>query len=184
VTPGADPLAVINQSVGNYQMLLSGLISSGAEHLLVPNVPNLGRTPEAMAAGVSAQATQLALLWNTILAGMLQELSQETDANIYAYDAFGAVENIFANLDEFGFTNASEPCSSMIGMVQVGCAHPDEFIFWDILHPTTAAHELIGDGAYELLASRHPVDVPLPATIWLLLPGMAMLLARRRSNKA
>lgn len=180
IGPDSDPVAVIANSIAGYRTILAGLIDSGAEHVLVPNVPNLGRTPEAALAGLQQQATQLSLLWNSFLGAMLGDLEQETGASIYAYDTFALVEGIFASPESFGFTNTSEPCAVLQGNMQVGCDNPDDYIFWDILHPTTAAHGVIGQGAYELLLAQGPVGVPVPAPVWLLLPGLGLLLLGRR----
>lgn len=179
IGPGSDPFEVISQSMAGYQGMLLGLIEAGAEHVMVPNIPNLGRTPEAMAAGVSEQATQLAWLWNSSLDGMLQELSMETSATIYAFDTFGFLESVFADAHTFGFTNLTEPCSSMEGNQQISCANPEQYIFWDSLHLTTAVHELLGAQSHKLILARTPAQVPLPATVWLLLPGLLLLRLRR-----
>lgn len=180
IGPDSDPVAVIGESMAGYRSVLSGLIERGAEQLLVPNVPNLGRTPEAELLGISEQATQLSLLWNSFLDEMLGGLQQETEATIYAYDTFGVVEQLFADPAAFGFSNTDEPCSVLQGPLEVSCDNPDGYIFWDILHPTSAAHEVIAGGAYQLLANQQSVDVPLPATLWLLMPGLGMLMLRQR----
>ena len=57
-SPGAD-LGSINQAMGQALTDLAGdiqqLAAMGAAHILVPNMPDLGLTPEALAAGPTAQ---------------------------------------------------------------------------------------------------------------------------------
>lgn len=183
IGPESDPVAVIGNSMAAYRGMLSDLIATGADHLLVPNLPNLGRTPEARMAGVAGQVTQLSLLWNSFLDGMLGGLQQETGANIYTYDTFSLLEGVFANAESLGFTNTTDPCSTVRNNVEIPCDNPDEYIFWDILHPTTAVHELIGEGATDLLISQGPVDVPVPSPISLLIPGLGLILLRRTLAK-
>nr|WP_256091377.1 SGNH/GDSL hydrolase family protein [Nostoc sp. KVJ20] len=44
-----------------------------------------------------------------------------------------------ANPAAFGFTNVSSSCLSGSTI----CGNPDQFLFWDGIHPTTAAHRII-----------------------------------------
>jgi phospholipase/lecithinase/hemolysin len=43
----------------------------------------------------------------------------------------------------------------------VGCTNPDEFLFWDTQHVTTAANQLIADAAFETLETE---SIPEPTT--------------------
>ena len=68
---------------------------------------------------------------------------------------------------------ATNPC--LTGGLLVGgtvCSSPDQFVFWDPVHPTTAAHRVLGDGFARA--------VPEPATLALLGLGFAFRVATRR----
>jgi phospholipase/lecithinase/hemolysin len=43
------------------------------------------------------------------------------------------------------------------------CSNPDEFLFWDDVHPTSRGHEIIGDFALRTLQEDNQ-HVPEPAT--------------------
>jgi len=42
-----------------------------------------------------------------------------------------------------GLTNVTSACLSGAGV----CGSPDRFLFWDGIHPTTAAHKILGEAA-------------------------------------
>lgn len=177
---GVDPEQRITASIGAYAGVLSGLIANGAQHLLVPNLPDLGLAPEAIMAGRSAETTALTQAWNAALADMLAGLQAQTDATIWHYDLYSLVNEAVDNYAAYGFTNITEPCSTFEDGVETACANPSEYLFWDTLHPTTASHRLLGEGAWELI-NGSAAEVPAPATVLLLLPGLALLMWRRRS---
>jgi len=62
---------------------------------------------------------------------------------------------IVANPAAFGFTNATAPCFDGVTV----CSNPDQYLFYDNFHPTTAGHALL---AGQLLAA-----VPEPSTLLL-----------------
>ena len=202
VTPGADPNALyivwgggndlrdvassgnpagIPAGIANLQFMLTGLIGQGAKTLLVPNLPNLGLIPEfAGDPAKSALATFASQQWNLALAQMLASLSGQ--AAIYALDTFGLFNNIAAMPDDFGFTNTAGQCRSVVGGLEVSCVNADEFVFWDAVHPTTAAHEIIGMAAADLLKYGH--RVPEPGTLALLLLAcIASVFALHRTRR-
>ena len=95
--------------------------------------------------------------------------------NPHLFRHIAAKIHLDSNPGAYGFTNASATC--LTGNVVVGgtvCANPGSFVFWDSLHPTTAAHRVLGD-AFDRA-------VPEPATLTLVGFGMAMAIVRRRLN--
>lgn len=67
---------------------------------------------------------------------------------------------------EFGFTNVTTPCLQTL----VCAADPtgdvqNQFLFWDLNHPTTAVHELIRDLAFQTLKENHHKSVPESSTV-------------------
>jgi len=84
---------------------------------------------------------------------------------------------ILANPGAFGFTNITEPC--ITGDLQNGgsvCVDPDSYLFWDSIHPTTAAHQLLGQS----FASAVAEPIPEPATFVLFSLGVGLAAAVRR----
>jgi len=61
--------------------------------------------------------------------------------NIIGFDTFSFVDAAIANPGAFGFTNVSDPCFNGVTV----CANPDQYVFWDLVHPTARSHELLGN---------------------------------------
>lgn len=144
--------------------------AAGARRIVVPNVPDLGLTP--IFAPVSAIATRTTVSYNALLDAALDAV---TGVEIIEFDTFTAVRNIIGNPLAFGIVNTTAPCYS--GFVEpnpaaVECANPDQFFFWDAIHPTRVVHALLGQA---ILAAA----VPLPATLPLVGLALALLVVGR-----
>lgn len=171
---GSDPGAAAAQAVQNLALDVLGLAQIGAQHFLVPNMPNLGRTPEAIAAGPAAQAGLEAL---TVGFNLGLELAMAQIENLFAldvelFDTFGELNRALDDPAAFGFTNITTPCI-LTAALATGC---QGFVFFDGVHPTTAAHALMG-------AAFAAAVVPAPATIGLVFAG-ALLLVMLRSGSS
>jgi outer membrane lipase/esterase len=149
--------------------IVQNLIAAGAANILVPNLPDLGATPEAIGGGgAGVDSTARSLTYNSTLAAGLATLS---GANIIELDVFGILNNMIANPGSFGITNTDEVCfegATGVGGGGAVCSNPDEYIFWDGIHPTAAIHEELGNIAFGLVS-----PVPVPAAAWLF--GSALL---------
>ncbi|RMF99360.1 MAG: G-D-S-L family lipolytic protein [Gammaproteobacteria bacterium] len=163
----------ITGSAGNIATVISTLAGAGAQNFLVPNLPDIGQTPEAIAGGPALQAgaTFLSTTFNTQLAGELANLTATLGVNIIQFDTFAFLNNILANPASFGFTNVNTPCYS--GTTGIGgpgtvCADPSQYVFWDGIHPTAATHQLFGDLAFQAV-------IPLPAAAWLFGSALGLL---------
>ena len=153
-----------NQTVGNLSNAVGALTQAGAKNIAVFNLSDLGQTPFAIANGISPQLTQLTLAHNAALEQALGGLSASTDANIIHVDINSLFNRIVANPGEFGFTqNPAIPC--VVGdfnNISSVCDNPDEFIFFDAVHPSSKSHRLVADAT--LSAIKHET-VPEPSTV-------------------
>lgn len=116
------------------------LVDAGARQILSINLPPLGDTPRGRSSRELWNARSQA--YNNELAVGLSEFDVP-DLTIYEMDLGELFSVLLENLDDFGFTNATEA-----GM---NVADPVGYVFWDELHPTTAAHQLLGEAAYRQL---------------------------------
>lgn len=141
-----DDVTNPTQPVGNLSMAVTSLASVGARNIVVPNLPDLGRLPGTLADDRSNALSALTDAHNSGLVGALDSLSQNLgpDTNIIPLDVNALFNRAIATPAEFGFTNVTNACLDNF----VVCDNPDEFLFWDDLHPTTAAHQLLGEAAY------------------------------------
>ncbi|GAC21192.1 SGNH/GDSL hydrolase family protein [Paraglaciecola arctica] len=176
----ADPFAKLEQTLDNMAASLAQLLNNGVGTLLVPNLPDLGTIPEFANTADSAQAHDLTVAWNTGLESRLMELNLLSNAELYYFDVYTTFNELLAAPQDFGFSNTSSECRSVsFFRGEQSCSGADEHVFWDYIHPTTAAHELLSEFAFDLLASNRFV-VPTPGTLAILMIGLLMIGAQRR----
>jgi phospholipase/lecithinase/hemolysin len=164
-TPSADPAAAITEAVGNLVTAVSTLDALGAEHVLVPNMADLGITPFAISQGIDDQLTTLSAAFNAALAGTFDGLGLE----VISFDAFGFFNDLSADAASLGFSNVTEPCFDQLTMTING--DPNEYAFWDVVHPTTRVHELLADGVLAELLDIAPLNQTSQATVTLNVAG-------------
>lgn len=161
------------ETIGNLGNIVSTLHTMGARKFLLPNLPDLGLTPEAREAGGSAQATFASVVFNQQLAAAYGSLAaQWADETFYYFDAMGAQRAITTGAPGNGFSNVSSACFKPT--VPSLCGNPGSHLYWDQIHPTAAAHQILGN---QMLAA-----VPEPQTLLMMSAGLLALLglARRR----
>lgn len=181
MNPFAWASARLAEALADVQHVLVGLVLEGAENLLVPNVPDLGLVPEVNSnAPAAAVATALSIAYNASLSQILAGLyTLNADLNIYGFDSFAFLRQAVAAPQDFGFSNVTDACLQGLfvappatGPVSV-CNTPDEYLFWDTLHPSARAHEII--------AARMLTTIPEPATLLLVAISLGgFLLGTRR----
>ena len=149
--PDTDP----EQVVDNIEAEVESLYDLGARDFLVVNLPDLGETPEADKPDLAVSAeelTELSDTHNLLLDSSVEEMEDTlTGAEITILDVDSLYEDVLANPEEFGLTNVTEPFLDPITFEPTAGANPDEYLFYDTLHPTVAGHALISDFALETL---------------------------------
>lgn len=210
-TGEADGAQQIDAALGDYSAMLETLVATGAEQLIIPNLPDIGRIPEYSGTAESASASALTRQWNDGIASIIGQLTAETAANVFALDVYGLFNDILATPGAYGFTNTTDECRGLfLGLFETSCRRANQYVFWDDVHPTTAAHRQLGEAAYDLLMGTNPLmsmagpfpagrvsarlhfsqfdpqqlqQVPAPAAFGLLGLGLAVLGARSAQSK-
>lgn len=180
-TPGADPIAAAGAAITNIATAIGGLASIGATQFLVPSMPNLAETPFGLSLTDADRIAldALSLGFNNGLAQAMAQLRAAIqpgvpEFNLMEFDTAAFLHEVIGNPTDFGFTNVTEPCFNPadpgnLTNVVAGC---QGFLFFDTVHPTTAAHLLLGD--------RFFATVPEPGTWALLLVAVAAIWMTRR----
>ena len=142
----ADPAVLIEQGFTNIVDGVTRLIDLGAENLVVPNMPSLGRLPVSVA--FRGEATAISIAFNGGLALALDNLelvSEPAEAKVIEVDLFTATEAMTANPEQFGFDNVTDPLLLSGLPLPTDSTETTGFFFWDIVHPTTEGHALLAD---------------------------------------
>lgn len=156
------------------------LADAGARFVLVPNLPLLGQVPAYSGdPATAAGATALSLGFNATLSAALDGVeAAHPDLTIYRLDVAGLFADLASDSAAFGLTNATDPAAPGLSPgdqmydASLIVTNPDQYLFWDELHPTRAGHALLGAAA---LAA-----VPEPASLTFLASGFLLLTRRRR----
>jgi outer membrane lipase/esterase len=84
------------------------------------------------------------------------------EIEIVEFDVFGTVDSVIQgvinNGEAFGFTNATEACVEP-NIAPFKCDAPDQYLFWDGIHPTKAGHAFLGQAAADLLNPSHSEEM-------------------------
>lgn len=155
----SDPAVLIESGIENIANGVTRLSDLGAEHLVVPNMPSLGRLP--FSAEFSDEATAVTVAFNGGVALALDNLrlnSESNEAEIIEVDLFALNEAIAANPEAFGFSNITD------AFLLSGMPLPTDptartgYFFWDIFHPTTEAHVIFAGTISRTISG----DIPQP----------------------
>jgi phospholipase/lecithinase/hemolysin len=165
VTNPAGPL-------GNLSKAVTDLYQTGARNFLVANLPDLGKTPLALSQGigVSQGLNQLTGVHNQGLSGALDELSKTLNGiNLIPFDVNSLFNNVISKPGDYGFTNVTDAC--LVSLNQSNpfvepflpqCPDPENYLFWDFLHPTTKTHQILADAAFNAIEDNQK-SVPEPS---------------------
>jgi phospholipase/lecithinase/hemolysin len=168
----SEALAAAAGAAGTEASAAAALFGKGARNLVVFDVPDLGSVPYITQFGktVEQAATALSAFYDAQLFADLAPLENQ-GLKVYDLNTFTLLDNVAADPSAYGFNNVTAPCYT--GPFTGGgsaCSDPDSYLFWDQVHPTAAAHLIIGTEAANLV-----LGLPEPSTWAMMLTGFAAL---------
>jgi phospholipase/lecithinase/hemolysin len=137
------------QTVNNLVTAVERLYNAGARNIVLPNLPDVDKTPRALSPDApiaSEPLTAVTNIHNDLLTTAWSQLDESLpELNLIPLDTNSLFDQILNFPAAFGFTNTTEPCLDPITLVP--CDAPQTYVFWDNLHSTTAAHQILTDYA-------------------------------------
>jgi len=148
-----NEITLITDAIAHIRFSILSLSAMGATRIVILNQINMARLPRLHSAdendpGIQLAAEEWSINFNTSLDEMLDELDRDNSLSTIRFDVFSLVENIITDPSNYGLQNIHESCyvkdESAIALTgnESICQNPDEYLFWDSVHPTTAAHEI------------------------------------------
>lgn len=143
------------------------LANAGAKKFLFLTAPNAGLVPafggNPLAIFVSGQITDF---FNCAIVGIninfecplpgvpftVAGALTVAGAEVTVFDANALFENYVAYPEMYGLVNTTDPCIRPFEP-PFQCDNPDEYLFWDNVHPTAKGHEMLGRAAIEALSN-------------------------------
>ncbi len=154
----------VNTGISNS---IEKLINKGAKHILLFNIPDLGKTPAA----TEFDATEMLHYFSTQHNKMLYQSFNQFKSNYpevewFYFDLGTMFDDVVEHPANYGFSNVKDMCSdftmnqmnrkSLLKMV--AAVHPkanndacDGYLFFDLVHPTAYAHRLIAEEVRSML---------------------------------
>ncbi|HXW04963.1 MAG TPA: SGNH/GDSL hydrolase family protein [Vicinamibacterales bacterium] len=155
-TVGQDPAPILDAAAKGIAGAVGALYAAGARNFLIWNVPDIGKTPavgilESQFPGTAEAATNLTLLFNNLyLPTELAGVSVLPGINLVLFDSFALINAIVADPAQFGLTNVLTACVTP-EVPPFFCQNPDEYLYWDGIHPTKAGHAIVASTVAQLL---------------------------------
>jgi len=172
--PGPTIAATASGFASDVGTMLAQLEGAGAEHIVVWTVPDVGKTPAAVAAGASVVGTLVSGAMNDALENFLVGHPMLAEG-VQVFDLFGLLQAVTAPGASV-FANVTDACARfVVSATNLGTCDPAEFLFWDGIHPTSGGHALIASAMIDL--------IPEPSALALVLVAVAAaaLAYRRRA---
>lgn len=159
----STPATVVNNVAASVRQLYA----MGARSFLVPNLADLGLTPFVQVQNAGPAFTQLSQAHNALLQSTLERLGRELPAaRIVSLDVFALGATVVGSGQVSTELPALEYLAPGTGAVDCLFRNPatcvdvnfntflPPFLFWDVMHPTTQAHGLIGSAMYRALQNK------------------------------
>jgi phospholipase/lecithinase/hemolysin len=148
-------------AVGNLTNAADTLYALGARELVVANLVNLGQTPAFLATpeGYPQYIDSKVALFNAALASGLAAVAQrDAGLRIYALDANTAFGKFLSSPAQYGFTVVTNGALEDTNLTDKSFNGPGaNYLFWDVVHPTTKAHALTAAQTYQAVAAQMSV---------------------------
>ncbi|MFK4057581.1 autotransporter domain-containing protein [Brevundimonas sp. NPDC046655] len=135
-------------AAADMNFIVGSVAQAGAGTILVTNLPKLSLTPQFRATPAAPLADYAVTTFNgALLTGLNATAAARPGTNIIMMDLFKIGDVIAANPGAFGVSNVTQPCFNGVTV----CANPNDYFYFDGVHPTAAGHAVIARLANDYL---------------------------------
>ncbi len=143
------------------------IIRKGAKHILLFNLPNLGKTPAAIEFDAEEEMNYFSMQHNEMLYQSFNQLKIDNPEVEWLYFDLGTMfADVVEHPGDYGFNNVTTTCTNSIVdelskkslLKMVARVTPkdnndacDGYLFFDLVHPTAYAHQLIAEKVRQML---------------------------------
>lgn len=142
---GGDGGPILQKALASIASNIQALYAAGARDFLVWAAPNIALTPALRSLGPAAGALAGAIT-RAFNGGLAQTLAQLQGTlpgvNFIRLDAYRLLNDIVSAATESGFVSVTSACLTPNAPPFI-CQQPDEYLFWDGIHPTKAGHAIL-----------------------------------------
>jgi phospholipase/lecithinase/hemolysin len=152
----AAATAVIANALNGISENIQTLYTHGARKFLVWNAGRIDLVPAVRALGTEAMTVTGSLTdgFNRGLATILSTLSGQPDMEIAQLDIYTLMTTVVNFPNDYGLTDVVDACVTP-NTRPFTCKQPDNFFFWDGIHPTKTVHAIIAQRTADVLADYH-----------------------------
>jgi phospholipase/lecithinase/hemolysin len=139
---GGNGAPILQMALASIAANIQTLYAAGAREFLVWVAPNVALTPAIRSLGPAAGALATAVTqgFNGGLDQVVTQLSFALPgASFHRLDAWRLLNDINSDPSAFDFANVTAACVTP-NVPPFTCQQPDEYLFWDGIHPTKAGH--------------------------------------------
>ncbi len=179
---GATPTSIdgaATTAANNVYGEISTLYQNGARDFIWLNLPNLALTPEGAGLSTAADLPTAVGDFNSSFNQYVSAIDAGTfpGMKLDAVDVSSLFNQLVSDPSTYGFSNVTSPAQGQAGV------NPDDYLFWDGLHPTTAADQFLVSQTLSGIQTTFGIPTPEPAGLWLLAAGVAAIPFVRRRRR-
>ncbi len=146
--PTAAIAPVAQSAAADINFIVNGIAQAGAGTVLVTNLPKLSITPQFRGTPAAPLADYAVTTFNgALLTGLTATAAAQQGANIILMDLFKVGDVVAANPSAFGVSNVTQACFDGASL----CSNPDDYFYFDGVHPTAKGHAVIAQLANDYL---------------------------------
>ena len=157
----AQALANLNNVAKDLVAQIARLNAAGARYILVVDVPDVGKSPDAIDSGQAAAITSVVQTFNQSVAAGLNGLGIQA----IRLNTFSLVNEIAASPAVYGFSNSTQrACGAIPALIctPANLVTPDAaqtYMFADGHHPSTALHAILAQYAESVIEAPQQMAV-------------------------